>query len=72
MRVTILAAGAWGTALAASVAGRHPTQLWARDAVQAIRRYGHLAAEIDPLGSRPMGDPALLPETHGITEDRHL
>ena len=35
MRVTILGAGAWGTALAASVAGRHPTQLWARDAAQA-------------------------------------
>jgi 2-oxoglutarate dehydrogenase E1 component len=35
----------------------------------SIRRYGHLAAEIDPLGSRPLGDPALLPETYGITED---
>ena len=27
-------AGAWGTALAASVAPRHPTLLWARDAAQ--------------------------------------
>ncbi|MCR4373647.1 MAG: 2-oxoglutarate dehydrogenase E1 component, partial [Acidobacteria bacterium] len=35
---------------------------------QSIRRYGHLAAQIDPLGGRPMGDPALLPETHGVTE----
>src|SRR5262245_2695642 len=35
---------------------------------QSIRLYGHLAAEIDPLGSRPMGDPALRPETHGVTE----
>ena len=26
---------------------------------QSIRRYGHLAAQIDPLGSRPLGDPAL-------------
>jgi 2-oxoglutarate dehydrogenase E1 component len=34
----------------------------------SIRRYGHLAAEIDPLGSRPMGDPTLRPETHGVTE----
>ena len=34
----------------------------------SIRRYGHLAAEIDPLGSRPMGDPALQPETHGVTD----
>src|SRR5689334_11058808 len=36
---------------------------------QSIRRYGHLAAEIDPLGSRPLGDPALRPETHGVTKD---
>jgi len=35
---------------------------------QSIRRYGHLAAQIDPLGGRPLGDPALLPETHGLTE----
>src|SRR5262245_42717597 len=35
---------------------------------QSIRRYGHLAAAIDPLGSRPLGDPALLPETHNVTE----
>ena len=36
---------------------------------QSIRRYGHLAAQIDPLGSRPMGDPALEPATHGVTDD---
>jgi 2-oxoglutarate dehydrogenase E1 component len=36
---------------------------------QAIRRYGHLAAQLDPLGGRPLGDPSLLPETHGVTED---
>lgn len=35
---------------------------------QSIRRYGHLAAHIDPLGGRALGDPALLPETHGVTE----
>ena len=35
---------------------------------QSIRLYGHLAAQIDPLGSRPLGDPALEPETHGVTE----
>jgi 2-oxoglutarate dehydrogenase E1 component len=35
---------------------------------QSIRRYGHLAAQLDPLGSRPQGDPSLLPETHGVTE----
>ena len=35
MHVTVLGAGAWGTALAASAARRHPTRLWARDAEQA-------------------------------------
>jgi 2-oxoglutarate dehydrogenase E1 component len=35
---------------------------------QSIRLYGHLAAQIDPLGSRPVGDPTLQPETHGVTE----
>ena len=34
-----------------------------------IRRYGHLAARIDPLGSEPIGDPSLSPAAHGITED---
>src|SRR5258708_1265011 len=36
---------------------------------QAIRRYGHLAARLDPLGSTPPGDPSLLPERHGLTEE---
>lgn len=35
----------------------------------AIRAYGHRAAQLDPLGSAPPGDPALYPEAHGITED---
>jgi 2-oxoglutarate dehydrogenase E1 component len=36
---------------------------------QSIRRYGHLSAQLDPLGSRPVGDPSLLPETHGVTNE---
>jgi glycerol-3-phosphate dehydrogenase (NAD(P)+) len=35
MNVSVLGAGAWGTALAVSVAPRHATVLWARDAAQA-------------------------------------
>jgi 2-oxoglutarate dehydrogenase E1 component len=35
---------------------------------ESIRRYGHLAATIDPLGSTPTGDPSLHPATHGVTE----
>jgi glycerol-3-phosphate dehydrogenase (NAD(P)+) len=35
MKLLVLGAGAWGTALAASAARRHDTTLWARDAAQA-------------------------------------
>jgi glycerol-3-phosphate dehydrogenase (NAD(P)+) len=35
MKLSVLGAGAWGTALACSVAERQPTLLWARDAAQA-------------------------------------
>ena len=35
----------------------------------SIRRYGHLAAQLDPLGSTPIGDPSLSPATYGITDD---
>jgi 2-oxoglutarate dehydrogenase E1 component len=36
---------------------------------ESIRRYGHLAAQVDPLGSEPVGDPSLLTEVHGVTDD---
>jgi 2-oxoglutarate dehydrogenase E1 component len=36
---------------------------------ESIRRYGHLAAQLDPLGSRPQGDPSLVAETHGVTDE---
>src|SRR6266513_5154757 len=35
----------------------------------AIRSRGHLGAHLDPLGSEPLGDPALLTDTHGINDD---
>jgi len=35
MNITVLGAGAWGTALAIQAAARHNTVLWARDAEQA-------------------------------------
>jgi multifunctional 2-oxoglutarate metabolism enzyme len=37
--------------------------------VKAHRMHGHLAARLDPLGSTPVGDPALEPETVNLTED---
>ncbi len=36
--------------------------------VGAIQRYGHLAVQLDPLGSPPPGAAELSPEFHGITE----
>jgi 2-oxoglutarate dehydrogenase E1 component len=36
--------------------------------VDAIRQYGHLAVQLDPLGTPPPGAPELTPEFHGITE----
>ncbi len=36
---------------------------------QSIREYGHLAAQLDPLGSPPPGDPTLDLAAHGISDD---
>ncbi len=51
MNLTVLGAGAWGTALAVSVCGRHATWLWARDAAQAeqmrvTRRNSHYLPDV--------------------------
>ncbi len=40
----------------------------AANLAESVRRYGHLAARVDPLGSTPPGDPSLFPGAHGITE----
>jgi glycerol-3-phosphate dehydrogenase (NAD(P)+) len=37
MNLTVLGAGAWGTALAVHASARQPTRLWARDATQAAQ-----------------------------------
>jgi 2-oxoglutarate dehydrogenase E1 component len=37
--------------------------------VDAIRQYGHLAVQLDPLGTPPPGGPELTPTFHGITEE---
>src|SRR5262245_58776193 len=36
---------------------------------QAIREHGHFAAQLDPLGSSPKGDPALELQTYNLIED---
>jgi glycerol-3-phosphate dehydrogenase (NAD(P)+) len=35
VRISVIGAGAWGTAIAIAAARRHRVLLWARDAVQA-------------------------------------
>lgn len=45
------------------------TVVGAANLAESIRRYGHLAAQPDPLGSPPIGDPSLSPRAHGITDD---
>jgi len=37
--------------------------------VKAHRTHGHLAARLDPLGSEPLGDPALDPEPLSLTPE---
>ena len=37
--------------------------------VKAHRMHGHLAATLDPLGSEPVGDPALDPATVNLNEE---
>jgi 2-oxoglutarate dehydrogenase E1 component len=41
----------------------------AANLAQAIRTFGHLSAELDPLGSPPPGDPWHRLSFHGLTED---
>ena len=36
---------------------------------QAVREHGHFAAQLDPLGDAPKGDPALDLATYGLSED---
>ncbi|MDQ6856305.1 MAG: multifunctional oxoglutarate decarboxylase/oxoglutarate dehydrogenase thiamine pyrophosphate-binding subunit/dihydrolipoyllysine-residue succinyltransferase subunit [Candidatus Dormibacteraeota bacterium] len=37
--------------------------------IKAHRTHGHLGAHLDPLGTPPFGDPAMEPETYGLTPD---
>ena len=55
MNLTVLGAGAWGTALAVSAAERVPTCLWARDAQQAaqMNRSRRNQRYLDDVGLPP-------------------
>ena len=65
-----LTAGSASSTSSAIVAGVGlAAAVGAENYVEAIRRYGHLAAAIDPLGVRRTGDPVLEMNTHGVTEE---
>ncbi|MEZ5421426.1 MAG: hypothetical protein R2708_29370, partial [Vicinamibacterales bacterium] len=66
----------WGPPAADAVpaAGASPSSLSAAIAAvtlaESIRRYGHLAATLDPIGfNPPPGDPSLHPHAHGVTTE---
>src|SRR5688572_14575490 len=54
---------------AAQAPGNIEAIVGAANLAESIRRYGHLAARLDPLDSAPIGDPSLSPRAHGITDE---
>jgi glycerol-3-phosphate dehydrogenase (NAD(P)+) len=65
MKIAVLGAGAWGTALAMSAAGRHDVLLWARDPLQAA------AMQRDRSNARYLPG-VTFPDGLRITADRSL
>ncbi len=63
MRISILGAGAWGTALAVAASRRHEVHLWARDAAQA---QGMAAQRCNPRYLPSATLPAALAVGHEI------
>jgi len=69
LRITILGAGAWGTALAISLAQRHEVSLWVRDAAQAAslqaarENQRYLPGHALPDALRVSADPALTQDS---------
>ena len=69
-----LVAGNRSRAGAAAPTAVRPTDTTAAIAAfnlaESIRRFGHLAARLDPLGfTDPIGDPSLNPQSHGLTSE---
>src|SRR5687768_1036765 len=58
-----------GSASPAAASANIQAIVGAANLAESIRRYGHLAAQLDPLGSAPTGDPSLSPRAHGLTEE---
>ncbi len=64
MKIAVLGAGAWGTALAAAAAPRHEVLLWARDAAQAAEMQAQRC-------NRRYLPEVELPAALQVTADRH-
>jgi 2-oxoglutarate dehydrogenase E1 component len=62
--------GANGRATATGTAGVDVDKVvGAAKYIRSIRDFGHRAAQLDPLGSEPPGDPTLDPGFHDLTEE---
>ena len=68
MRIAILGAGAWGTALAQHAALRHPVRLWARDP-QLVRRLAADRRNEAYLPGVVLADPIVVDGSLGDTLD---
>lgn len=77
MRILVLGAGAWGTALAAQAAARHAVTLWARNPAQAAEiRRTHQNERYLPSVSLPpsvvVADPTSAPSIEQLAADQDL
>jgi 2-oxoglutarate decarboxylase len=71
--VAVRSATAPGAATAEPLADQSRRMLGAVQAatslIKAHRTHGHLGAHLDPLGTPPLGDPAMEPETYRLTPE---
>jgi len=73
----VAATGAVATSMAQQIAPSQPAQAHSDELLRAVaagmsilssyRRHGHLAATLDPLGTQPVGDPALDWHNYALT-----
>src|SRR6266700_3376661 len=60
----------YGDEPSAALSEQEITNIVATSALaHAIRERGHLGAHLDPLDREPLGDPALLPASYGLSDE---
>ncbi|OWQ87738.1 glycerol-3-phosphate dehydrogenase [Roseateles aquatilis] len=77
MKISVLGAGAWGTALAIAASARHDVLLWARDAdavaaMRAARRNARYLPDAPLPAALALGDDLDAALAHGINGDHGL